>query len=64
LSLIFSHVPDTVFSPGILGEEFPESIITVAPDVDHFQLMGPESFAAYVDEVVTEARARRRPSHV
>jgi serine/threonine protein kinase len=49
---------------GILGEEFPESIITVAPDVDHFQLMGPESVAAHVDEVVTEARTRRRPSHV
>ncbi|HEY6290486.1 MAG TPA: protein kinase [Terriglobia bacterium] len=49
---------------GILGEEFPESIITVAPDVDHFQLMGPESVAAHVDEVVTEARTRRRPSHL
>jgi serine/threonine protein kinase len=49
---------------GILGEEFPESIITVAPDVDHFQLMGPESVAAHVDEVVTEARALRHPSHV
>ena len=48
---------------GILGEEFPESIITVAGDVDHFQLMGPESVAAHVDEVVTEARARRPPSH-
>ena len=46
---------------GILGEEFPESIITVAPDVDHFQLMGPESVAAHVDEVVTEARALRHP---
>jgi serine/threonine protein kinase len=49
---------------GILGEEFPESIITVAPDVDHFQLMGPESVAAHVVEVVTEARALRHPSHV
>jgi serine/threonine protein kinase len=48
---------------GILGEEFPESIITVAPDVDHFELMAPESVAAHVDEVVTDARARRRPSH-
>lgn len=45
---------------GILGNDFPESIITVAPDVDHFELMGPESVAAHVDEVVTEARARRR----
>jgi len=48
---------------GILGEEFPESIITVAPDVDHFQLMGPESVALHVDEVVTDARVRRRPAH-
>ena len=45
---------------GILGEEFPESIITVAPDVDHFELMGPESVAAHVDEVVAMARAQRR----
>lgn len=48
---------------GILGEEFPEAIITVAPDVDHFQLMGPESVAVHVDEVVSDARARRRSSH-
>jgi hypothetical protein len=48
---------------GILGEEFPQSIITVAPDVDHFELMGPESVAAHVAEVVVNAQASRRSSH-
>ena len=48
---------------GILGEQFPESIITVAPDVDHFELMGPERVAANLSEVVAGAQASRRSSH-
>ena len=42
---------------GILGGEFPEDIITVSKNVDHFKLMATEHVVRQVDELVAEARA-------
>ena len=41
---------------GILGGEFPEDIITVSKNVDHFKLMATEHVVRQVDELVAEAR--------
>ena len=46
----------------ILGEEFPEAVITVAPNADHFDLMTAERVLRQVDELVVESRPGRRPS--
>jgi serine/threonine protein kinase len=43
----------------ILGEEFPEDVITMAPNADHFDLMAAEHVLRQVDELVAEARSRR-----
>ena len=37
---------------GILGEEFPEDVITVVEDADHFDLMATERVMRHVDELV------------
>ena len=42
---------------GILGGEFPEDIITVSENADHFRLMATEHVVRQVDELVAEARA-------
>jgi len=42
---------------GILGGEFPEDIITVSKNADHFKLMATEHVVRQVDELVAEARA-------
>src|SRR5215470_2724801 len=42
---------------GILGGEFPEDIITVSKNVDHFRLMATEHVVRQVDELVAEGRA-------
>jgi pimeloyl-ACP methyl ester carboxylesterase/predicted Ser/Thr protein kinase len=47
---------------GILGSEFPEDMITVSPNADHFDLMDAERVLRQVDELVAETRTRRRPS--
>jgi serine/threonine protein kinase len=44
---------------GILGEEFPEDIITVSGSPDHFGLMAAQHVLREVDELVTETRKRR-----
>ena len=41
---------------GILGGEFPEDIITVSKNVDHFKLMATEHVVRQVDELVAEVR--------
>ena len=41
---------------GLLGGEFPEDIITVSKNVDHFKLMATEHVVRQVDELVAEAR--------
>lgn len=45
---------------GILGGEFPEDIITVSKNADHFELMATEHVLRQVDELVVEARAVSR----
>jgi pimeloyl-ACP methyl ester carboxylesterase len=42
---------------GILRGEFPEDIITVSENADHFRLMATEHVVRQVDELVAEARA-------
>ena len=44
---------------GILGEEFPESMITVSGSRDHFGLMAAERVLRQVNELVAEMRKRR-----
>jgi hypothetical protein len=41
---------------GILGEEFPETMITVSGNSDHFGLMAAERVLRQVDELVAETR--------
>jgi hypothetical protein len=48
---------------GILGGEFPEDIITVSKNVDHFKLMATEHVLRRIDELVVEARAASVPNH-
>jgi serine/threonine protein kinase len=43
---------------GILGGEFPEDIITVSKNADHFKLMSTEHVLRQIDELVMQARAR------
>lgn len=47
---------------GILGEEFPESIITVVPNANHFALMTTENVLRQIDELVAQARAIKQSS--
>ena len=47
---------------GILGGEFPEGMITVSGNTDHFGLMAAERVLQQVDELVVETRKRRNPS--
>jgi len=47
---------------GILGEEFPEDMITVSGSPDHFGLMGAQQVLRQVDELVAETRKRRNLS--
>jgi len=47
---------------GILGEEFPEDIITVSGSPDHFGLMAAQHVLRQVDELVAETRKRRNLS--
>ena len=46
---------------GILGEEFPEGIITLSRNADHFALMATEHVLQQVDDLVAETRAARSP---
>ena len=43
----------------ILGEEFPENIISVTPNSNHFDLMAPNAVLAQIEDVVSAARAFR-----
>ena len=47
---------------GILGEEFPEDMITVSGSPDHFGLMAAQQVLRQVDELVAETRKRRNLS--
>ena len=47
---------------GILGEEFPESMITVSGSRDHFGLMAAERVLRQVDELVSDTRKGRNLS--
>jgi predicted Ser/Thr protein kinase/pimeloyl-ACP methyl ester carboxylesterase len=47
---------------GILGEEFPESMITVSGSRDHFGLMAAERVLRQVDELVSLTRKNRNLS--
>jgi serine/threonine protein kinase len=47
---------------GILGEEFPEDLITVSGSPDHFGLMAAQHVLRQVDELVAETRKRRNLS--
>jgi len=47
---------------GILGEEFPENMITVSGSPDHFGLMAAQHVLRQVDELVAETRKRRNLS--
>jgi pimeloyl-ACP methyl ester carboxylesterase/predicted Ser/Thr protein kinase len=47
---------------GILGEEFPESMITVSGSRDHFGLMAAERVLRQVDELVSDTRKSRNLS--
>ncbi len=47
---------------GILGEEFPEDMITVSGSPDHFGLMAAQQVLRQVDELVVETRKRRNLS--
>jgi serine/threonine protein kinase len=47
---------------GILGEEFPEDMITVSGSPDHFGLMAAQQVLRQVDELVAETRTRRNLS--
>jgi serine/threonine protein kinase len=67
LRLVFSSDPRTRaalarlkldnLDKGILGGEFPEDLITVSKNADHFKLMATEHVVRQVDELVAEARA-------
>jgi hypothetical protein len=46
----------------ILGEEFPESMITVSGSRDHFGLMAAERVLRQVDELVSDTRKSRNLS--
>jgi serine/threonine protein kinase len=46
----------------ILGEEFPEDMITVSGSPDHFGLMAAQDVLRQVDELVAETRKRRNLS--
>jgi pimeloyl-ACP methyl ester carboxylesterase len=47
---------------GILGEEFPESMITVSGSRDHFGLMAAERVLRQIDELVSDTRKGRNLS--
>jgi pimeloyl-ACP methyl ester carboxylesterase/predicted Ser/Thr protein kinase len=47
---------------GILGEEFPEDLITVSGSPDHFGLMAAQHVLGQVDKIVAETRKRRNLS--
>jgi len=47
---------------GILGEEFPEDMITLSGSPDHFGLMAAQHVLRQVDELVAETRKRRNLS--
>jgi len=47
---------------GILGEEFPEDMISVSGSQDHFGLMAAQHVLRQVDELVAETRKRRNLS--
>jgi len=44
----------------ILGEEFPETVIAVTPDADHFDLMAAERVLDQIDDLVGTVRAQQR----
>jgi hypothetical protein len=45
---------------GVLGEEFPQDVIIVESNADHFDLMAPDRVLRHVAELVAAARAVRR----
>jgi len=47
---------------GVLAGEFPEGVITVSPNTDHFDLMTTERVLRQVDELVVDVRERRNLS--
>jgi serine/threonine protein kinase len=47
---------------GILAGEFPEGVITVSPNSDHFGLMATEQVLRQVDKLVADSRERRNLS--
>jgi serine/threonine protein kinase/TolB-like protein/Flp pilus assembly protein TadD len=47
------------FDRCILGEEFPEKIISVTPNSNHFDLMAADAVLAQVEDVVSAARTLR-----
>jgi pimeloyl-ACP methyl ester carboxylesterase/predicted Ser/Thr protein kinase len=47
---------------GVLAGEFPEGVITVSPNTDHFGLMATEQVLRQVDELVADTRERRNLS--
>jgi len=67
LRVVFSSDPRTLaalarlkldnLDTGVLEGEFPEAIITVSKNVDHFRLMATEHVVRQVDELVEKARA-------
>ena len=71
LRLAFSNDPPTRavlarlklenLDSGILGGEFPEDVIRVSANADHFDLMSAESVLRQVDELVKEVRSDRAP---
>jgi len=44
---------------GILGREFPEGVIAVWPETDHFELMATERVLRQIDELLVEVRNHR-----
>jgi pimeloyl-ACP methyl ester carboxylesterase/tRNA A-37 threonylcarbamoyl transferase component Bud32 len=48
------------FDRGILGEEFPQDVISTESNADHFDLMAPGRVLRLVDELIAEVRARPR----
>ncbi len=46
---------------GILGEEFPEGVITVSPNADHFALMAAGHVARQVIELVASTCGDGKP---
>ncbi len=44
---------------GILGEDFPEEMISLTPNVDHFDLMAADALLLQIEDIVSAARKHR-----